>query len=1199
MDPSVTGWHSATAFLTPLRQGKGRLDAALVRSSCIGAAAAVRHAGREQQEAGQRHLELSTALVAAGVPLGLLVAVRRLKRRAERSSYSCRKAAVAARTGRRSPPAKRASPRGPPGRMRAPPGRTAGPPGRTGGPGIAGGGGGAAGQAADAGPQRALSPAERFAQRRAQWSELKQSGSLELFSDVEDLAMEDEKDVRARQVAADRQMAKLDSLAESGDVAALLTRTDELGETLWDNRDEWAHAISCLCKAGRLADAWCAVQKCGDKYKEKASGKHEFHHKKAMKAHIATPEEPEYEETDQWPFKVAGAAQVVGEAALALNEEDEILDNALFDEISARLEKEGHCKHALEVRVQYSLACAELAVRAQQKERDRRKGARAKAEAEGQELPAVVEEDESQPGEDEVLFERALQNLDGIIRFAQECSAKAIDVRGLDVKSWNTLLRLVSKSRKMPYVFRVLDAMEAAHVSKDAETYEFVARAAVVRVQMNAIVDSFETMPPPLFPEIVFLGRSNVGKSSLVNALLHRAALAPVAAMPGHTTRFHFYDINKEKASFPRLTMVDVPGLGVAVTSQEQHGHWKSTLLDYLKQRGPVLRGVFHLVSGTNVCAQRNLSGLDLDIMRTVQQTNAEYTLVITKADLLGDPRGHHAVRILDDWLNEQNLSIENIVPSSTKSRLGRDTLWRRLWNCLDPDNTRFQEEEFDILKAHQKADELVEGSSRGGGAGMADVLLPRLAELHDEGWEHAMLRLSQSGNLAPALQALKERVATGVPGRAMRPAELRISVVLGEVALSGVGGEGQTPENEEAQSRALVKELLDMLVERQSFGVAQELKLELAAADAALAAAKVGREEYKSFLVNSMEKVQGVVEKCSDWGKTPWSIDRWNRLLQNLSKAGAYSLMRSVWDTMDALTIKASDDVQATFTQSGIKNAAVAHKGKALKGLPEVKNTEVVFAGTWTPSPNFRLSAVDTLLALYGGDSLPPHGNLGAKTSVASRLLDVNTGDDVKEAALPRLTLTEVNVVPRDGRDAEAYVAGWRSDLLGYLERPRDKPIVLTHVIEAPKYVEHMRELVPNRGEAVNNPMSKSQITAAGKQVQLDDFDKAVVEAAAQAKVPLLVFVADADELSKEIAKDKRKTRDVRAHPVVINSREEAFKSGIRRLARTLGAECQNVVMTDSQSKRGCMQYWMSLWEQLSNGPSEEELLGTASARP
>eukprot|EP00913_Durusdinium_trenchii_P006853 g6444.t1 len=202
---------------------------------------------------------------------------------------------------------------------------------------------------------------------------------------------------------------------------------------------------------------------------------------------------------------------------------------------------------------------------------------------------------------------------------------------------WNTLLRLVAKRRHMPDVFEVCDARRACWSSQDHSTTEFIARAAVATVNMTGLVDSFHAMPAPRFPEVVFLGWSNVGKSSLINALLHRTAVAPVSNMPGKTTQFHFYSINEKNAAFPQMTLVDVPGLGEAMADEAQTRHWRSTLDLYLKRRGNMLRQVFHLISCEVLLRRKRPSLLDMAVMEMClrHRRDSEYTIVITKVDLI------------------------------------------------------------------------------------------------------------------------------------------------------------------------------------------------------------------------------------------------------------------------------------------------------------------------------------------------------------------------------------------------------------------------------------------------------------------------------------------------------------------------------------------------------------------------------------
>ena len=100
--------------------------------------------------------------------------------------------------------------------------------------------------------------------------------------------------------------------------------------------------------------------------------------------------------------------------------------------------------------------------------------------------------------------------------------------------------------------------------TRDAATAEQLNRALVRSVARGPTADAMARLPPPAAPEVVLLGRSNVGKSSLANALLGRRALAPASPVPGRTRRFCFYDVN-EPGHRPHFRLVDVPGAGFAV----------------------------------------------------------------------------------------------------------------------------------------------------------------------------------------------------------------------------------------------------------------------------------------------------------------------------------------------------------------------------------------------------------------------------------------------------------------------------------------------------------------------------------------------------------------------------------------------------------------------------------------------------------
>ena len=129
------------------------------------------------------------------------------------------------------------------------------------------------------------------------------------------------------------------------------------------------------------------------------------------------------------------------------------------------------------------------------------------------------------------------------------------------------------------------------------------------------------SLPPQSLPEVAFVGRSNVGKSSLVNALTGRKTLARVSQTPGRTRQLNFFNLGG------RLMLVDLPGYGYAKASKTLAMEWQTLIFAYLAGRASLKRVVLL------IDARRGLMDTDLAVMELLDKTAVSYALVLTKAD--------------------------------------------------------------------------------------------------------------------------------------------------------------------------------------------------------------------------------------------------------------------------------------------------------------------------------------------------------------------------------------------------------------------------------------------------------------------------------------------------------------------------------------------------------------------------------------
>lgn len=134
-------------------------------------------------------------------------------------------------------------------------------------------------------------------------------------------------------------------------------------------------------------------------------------------------------------------------------------------------------------------------------------------------------------------------------------------------------------------------------------------------------VAGLEQLPEAEAPEVAFAGRSNVGKSSLLNALTGRKSLARTSNTPGRTQELNYFNLGD------RLYMVDMPGYGYAKVSKEKVAAWTSLIFSYLRGR-PTLRCVFILID-----SRHGLKEADIELMKMLDSSAVSYRIILTKCD--------------------------------------------------------------------------------------------------------------------------------------------------------------------------------------------------------------------------------------------------------------------------------------------------------------------------------------------------------------------------------------------------------------------------------------------------------------------------------------------------------------------------------------------------------------------------------------
>ena len=170
---------------------------------------------------------------------------------------------------------------------------------------------------------------------------------------------------------------------------------------------------------------------------------------------------------------------------------------------------------------------------------------------------------------------------------------------------------------------------------------------------------ALDSLPPMAGPEIAFAGRSNVGKSSLINALTGRRALARTSNTPGRTQELIFF------GSAGRLVIVDMPGYGYAAAAKSKVASWTALIHSYLRGRASLAR-VYVLID-----ARHGLKEVDGSILDTLSQAAVSHEIVLTKCDQIDTAALQDRIVTIEAAMRKRPAAFPDLIATSSQAGTG------------------------------------------------------------------------------------------------------------------------------------------------------------------------------------------------------------------------------------------------------------------------------------------------------------------------------------------------------------------------------------------------------------------------------------------------------------------------------------------------------------------------------------------------
>ena len=184
----------------------------------------------------------------------------------------------------------------------------------------------------------------------------------------------------------------------------------------------------------------------------------------------------------------------------------------------------------------------------------------------------------------------------------------------------------------------------------------------IKNVELETVCGITSKLPDNQLCEIAFAGKSNVGKSSLINALMNRKSYARISATPGKTQTINFYNINDE------MYLVDLPGYGYAKVSEQEKAQWGKLIERYLHTSGQ-LRAVFLLID-----IRHAPSANDKMMYHWIVEQGYQPIIIATKLDKIKRSQVQKCIKILKEGL--ELVPGTKVIPFSSQTKQGRDEIW-------------------------------------------------------------------------------------------------------------------------------------------------------------------------------------------------------------------------------------------------------------------------------------------------------------------------------------------------------------------------------------------------------------------------------------------------------------------------------------------------------------------------------------------